>query len=62
MTVSGGQKARISIARALYSKADLYLLDDPFSAIDEKVSHKIFRLVMNNFLKKKAVILVTNQP
>jgi ATP-binding cassette subfamily C (CFTR/MRP) protein 1 len=35
--ISGGQKARLSFARALYSKSDIYLLDDPFSAVDGRV-------------------------
>lgn len=34
VNLSGGQKARISLARALYSNADIYLLDDPISAVD----------------------------
>jgi ABC-type multidrug transport system fused ATPase/permease subunit len=37
VNLSGGQKARLSLARAVYSDADLYLLDDPLSAVDPKV-------------------------
>ena len=40
--LSGGQKARISLARALYAEADIYLLDDPFSAVDATVARYIF--------------------
>ena len=42
VNVSGGQKARISLARALYSDADIILLDDPLSAVDPEVANKIF--------------------
>lgn len=39
VNLSGGQKARISLARALYSQADVYLLDDPLSAVDPQVGN-----------------------
>ena len=42
INISGGQKARISLARAVYSKAKLYLLDDPLSAVDSRVGKLIF--------------------
>ena len=42
INISGGQKARISLARAIYSDADIYLLDDPISAVDPKVANDIF--------------------
>jgi ABC-type multidrug transport system fused ATPase/permease subunit len=42
VTLSGGQKARLTLARALYANADIYLLDDPISAVDSKVAKKIF--------------------
>lgn len=41
-TISGGQKARISLARAIYSDSDIYLLDDPLSAVDSKVAKQLF--------------------
>ena len=42
MTLSGGQKARVSLARAVYHDADIYLLDDPLSAVDTAVARQLF--------------------
>lgn len=42
LNLSGGQKVRISLARAIYSDADIYLLDDPLSAVDPNVANLIF--------------------
>jgi ATP-binding cassette subfamily C (CFTR/MRP) protein 4 len=42
ITLSGGQKARLAYARALYADADIYLLDDPISAVDSKVAKKLY--------------------
>ena len=63
VNLSGGQKARISLARALYADADLYLLDDPLAAVDPKVAKKIFDQCIgpNSFLRGKTRILVTHQ-
>jgi ATP-binding cassette, subfamily C (CFTR/MRP), member 4 len=61
VTISGGQKARICFARALYSDADIYLLDDPLAAVDSKVSREMFNKGIKGFLKEKTVILVTHQ-
>ncbi|UXI22584.1 ABC transporter G family member 20-like [Sarcoptes scabiei] len=60
-SLSGGQRARISLARALYADADCYLLDDPLSAVDTAVAKHIFEKCIKQFLKKKVVILVTHQ-
>jgi len=61
INVSGGQKARISLARAIYSEADIYLLDDPLSAVDPQVASKIFEKCITGYLKDKLVILATHQ-
>ena len=60
--ISGGQKARISIARALYEDADIYLLDNPLSALDSQISQKIIENVIKGYLRNKCVVLVTFQP
>ncbi|XP_054158180.1 ATP-binding cassette sub-family C member 4-like [Oppia nitens] len=61
VTLSGGQKARITLARALYTNADIYLLDDPLSAVDTEVANHIFKKCITEYLKSKSVILVTHQ-
>ena len=42
VTLSGGQKARVNLARVLYRDADIYLLDDPLSAVDAGVARHLF--------------------
>ena len=61
VNLSGGQKARLSLARALYSNADIYLLDDPLSAVDTHVASILFEKVIRGFLKNKTVLLATHQ-
>ncbi|XP_048764978.2 ATP-binding cassette sub-family C member 4-like isoform X2 [Ostrea edulis] len=61
VSLSGGQRARVSLARALYMDADIYLLDDPLSAVDSVVSHHLFEKVIKGMLRKKPRILVTHQ-
>ncbi|KAH8334357.1 hypothetical protein KR059_009145 [Drosophila kikkawai] len=60
-SLSGGQRARISLARAVYRKADVYLLDDPLSAVDTHVGRHLFDECMRGFLADKLVVLVTHQ-
>jgi ATP-binding cassette subfamily C (CFTR/MRP) protein 1 len=58
--LSGGQKSRISIARALYSAGDIFILDDPISALDATVGENIMKEAIVEHLKFKTRILVTH--
>ncbi|XP_052124000.1 multidrug resistance-associated protein 1 [Frankliniella occidentalis] len=62
VNVSGGQKQRIALARAVYNSADVYLFDDPLSAVDSHVGKHIFEHVIgpNGLLRNKTRILVTH--
>ena len=62
INLSGGQKQRVSLARAVYSESDLYLLDDPLSAVNSHVGKHIFENVIgpNGVLKNTTRILVTH--
>ncbi|XP_048350845.1 ATP-binding cassette sub-family C member 4 isoform X2 [Sphaerodactylus townsendi] len=60
-TLSGGQKARVNLARAVYQDADIYLLDDPLSAVDAEVSRHLFEKCICQALRKKLSVLVTHQ-
>ena len=62
VTLSGGQRQRISLARACYSNADVYLLDDPISAVDAKVADHLMRHCLTQYLRDKVVILATHHP
>ncbi|EDW77876.2 uncharacterized protein Dwil_GK24718 [Drosophila willistoni] len=59
--LSGGQRARISLARAVYRQADVYLLDDPLSAVDTHVGRHLFDECMRGYLRHQLVVLVTHQ-
>ncbi|XP_020206051.1 ABC transporter C family member 10 isoform X1 [Cajanus cajan] len=61
VNLSGGQKQRIQLARALYQNADVYLLDDPFSAVDAHTATNLFNEYIMEGLREKTVLLVTHQ-
>jgi ATP-binding cassette, subfamily C (CFTR/MRP), member 10 len=60
--LSGGQRLRVGIARALYSSSAVVLLDDPFAALDRKTSERLLAFVLSLAQReKRAVLLVTNE-
>ena len=61
ISLSGGQQARVSLARAVYDEADIYLLDDPLSAVDAKVSERIFTKCICGLLATRPRLLVIHQ-
>jgi len=60
INLSGGQKARISLARAVYANKDIFLMDDPISAVDANVRNKLMKNVILGSLKGKTRVLVTH--
>ncbi len=62
INLSGGQKQRVSLARALYQDSDIYLLDDPLSAVDAHVAQHLFQHVIgpNGMLSNKTRLLATH--
>ena len=58
VSLSGGQKARITLARALYREADIYLLDDPLSAVDASVAKHIFQKLVLVFIPSEVLLIM----
>uniref|UniRef100_A0A670YD93 ATP binding cassette subfamily C member 10 n=1 Tax=Pseudonaja textilis TaxID=8673 RepID=A0A670YD93_PSETE len=61
VTLSGGQKARISLARAVYQEKELYLLDDPLAAVDTDVANHLMQKCILGILRHKTRILCTHR-
>ncbi|KAL9224406.1 hypothetical protein vseg_000440 [Gypsophila vaccaria] len=61
VNISGGQKQRVSMARAVYSEAEVYIFDDPLSALDAHVGRQVFEKCIKGELSGRTRILVTNQ-
>ena len=59
--LSGGQQAKVSLAHAVYADGDIYLLDDPLSAVDFKVGQHIFNKCIKDLLGNKIVLFASHQ-
>ena len=60
VNLSGGQKARLAIARAVYNDSDIYVFDDPLSSLDAYVGMNLFNQVFNDYLKEKTIVITTH--
>ena len=60
INLSGGQKARVGLARAVYANTDILLMDDPISALDANVKKQVFKKVFKGICKDKTRVLVTH--
>lgn len=60
ISLSGGQKVRLALARMLYGDADIYMFDDPFSSLDAKVANKVYENAIFPLIGNKTIILVTH--
>lgn len=58
VNLSGGQRARLCLARAAYANADVYLMDDPLSAVDARVGRQLFERCMCGLLGRKTRVSV----
>ena len=61
VVLSGGQRTRVCLARAVYAESDIYLLDDPLSAVDFKVGQHIFERCIKGLLGQKTRVLTSHQ-
>ena len=61
VVLSGGQRARVSLARAVYAEGELYLLDDPLTAVDFKVANHIFKECIKGLLRQKTRLITSHQ-
>lgn len=61
INLSGGQKARVSLARALYQNKDIYLMDDPLSAVDAHVGKFLLEECLCKYLTNKTRVLITHK-
>ncbi|EGI67850.1 Multidrug resistance-associated protein 4 [Acromyrmex echinatior] len=61
VSLCGGQRARINLARAVYRQADIYLFDDPLSAVDTRIARHLYGKCITKYLHGKTRILVTHQ-
>ena len=55
-SLSGGQKARVQLARALYHQAGVYILDDPLSALDASIGATVFERMMSSLRRRKQLL------
>lgn len=60
INLSGGQKARVNLARAVYANANILMLDDPLAALDQYVSQKVFEECIKKYLHDKTRLFATN--
>jgi ATP-binding cassette subfamily C (CFTR/MRP) protein 1 len=61
INLSGGQRQRVALARAVYRDADIYLFDDPLSALDPQVANHVFTNLICNELQSKTRVLVSHR-